>query len=294
MSFSSQQRDFITEQMYKSSCCRRALLNGVLFAKGTVDGKEVVVSAETQNAAEFIYRLIYEFFGQDSDIYTDDTGGRKLFISFNSKSASNYITNLNNANTLFEHKCSMCLSSFLKGVYLVAGRATDPSKQYSLEFSLGERTDLFADLLRDLGLTPRIANRKGTKILYFRNSGDIEDFFGHAGLNKALFALMDAKAEGELRKSAMRLANCETNNIVKAVAAAQKQIEVIQALEDANLLSLLPDELLATAKLRLQYADLSLSQLSAVSSPPISKPGLSHRLKKIMELGEQMLECKKQ
>ena len=292
MSFASEQKDFIINHTYKSACCRRAILNGALFAKGRIDG-DVRLTAEKQEIAEFLYRLIFEFYGQDADIFTEDTGGRKLNISFISKSAANYIRNIDNSSQHFVNKCDTCLSSFLRGIFLVAGRASDPSKQYSVEFSVGKRADALVRFLTDLGLSPRITERKNERIVYFKNSNDIEDFYGHAGLNSALFSVMDAKAEGELRKSAMRLANCETNNIVKAVAAAQRHLDVIQALDDADLLSLLPEELEATARLRMQYADYSLAQLAQVSVPPISKPGLSHRLKKIIEVGEQILANKK-
>ena len=292
MSFASEQKEFIINQQYKSSCCRRAVLLGAMFAKGRLDG-DVILTAEKQEAAEFLYRLILEFYGKDADIYTEDTGGRKLNLSFDSKSAANYISSLAVGAEPLKPKCDSCMSSFLRGVFLVSGRASDPAKQYSLEFSLGDRSDVFVELLSGLGLSPLVSVRKGEKIVYFKKSDDIEDFFGHCALNSALFSVMDAKVEGELRKSAMRLANCETNNIVKAVSAARKQIEVIEALERADLLSLLPDELEATARLRMQYADYSLAQLAQVSVPAISKPGLSHRLKKIIELGEHILESKK-
>ena len=49
------------------------------------------------------------------------------------------------------------------------------------------------------------------------------------------------------------------------------------------------EELEATARLRIKYRDLSLSQLAAVAVPAISKSGLSHRLKKIMEYSETLL-----
>ena len=88
----------------------------------------------------------------------------------------------------------------------------------------------------------------------------------------------------------MRLTNCETNNIKKAVDAAAKQKALIERLEEKGLLSFLPDEIADTARLRMQYPDLSLSQLAAVSVPSITKSGLSHRLSKVMELGERLLE----
>ena len=51
----------------------------------------------------------------------------------------------------------------------------------------------------------------------------------------------------------------------------------------------LPEELLSTARLRVRYEDMSISQLALVMSPPISKSGLSHRLKKLTELAELLI-----
>ena len=42
-----------------------------------------------------------------------------------------------------------------------------------------------------------------------------------------------------------------------------------------------------TVRLRLEYPTDSLSELALRFDPPISKPGLSHRLKKIIELAEK-------
>jgi DNA-binding transcriptional regulator WhiA len=50
------------------------------------------------------------------------------------------------------------------------------------------------------------------------------------------------------------------------------------------------EELEKTARLRLEYKDYSLARLAAEFSPPISKPGLSHRLNKILEIYENLLK----
>ena len=71
-----------------------------------------------------------------------------------------------------------------------------------------------------------------------------------------------------------------------------KQIALIEELIKKGLISQLPDELAETARLRLEHSDLSLSQLAALTTPRISKPGLSHRLKKITEMAEALLEGK--
>ena len=55
-------------------------------------------------------------------------------------------------------------------------------------------------------------------------------------------------------------------------------------------MSSLPEELEETARLKLRYPDLPLSALAAQMTPAISKSGLSHRLKKIEEIGARLLK----
>lgn len=290
MSFSSVQKDVIVSQNYKASCCRRAILSGVLFAKANISfDNSVSIHIERKNVADYVARLIKEFYSVKVEISREEYGGRFYNLSFTSKSASEYISNLEN-DGLFPEKCPSCLSSFLRGVFLASGKISDPQRQYSLEFSLGDRSLLFADFLAEYGIVPLVSYKKSDTVVYFKNSSMIEEFCATAGLNKAVFAVLNSKAEGEIKQNINRRINCETNNIAKAVDAAAKQIDIIARLDGMNLLSSLPEELEQTARLRLAHADLSLSQLSAISIPPISKSGLSHRLNKIVELGKQLLD----
>ena len=290
MSFSSEQKDFITESVYKSACCRGALLSGVLFAKGELSDSAVTVTLEKVSYAEFLSHLAREFYAKDGEIYRESKGGRRVALRIDSKSAANFLRKMLDSGELFKQKCQGCTSAFLRGVYLASGRASDPKNEYTLEFSLGERSERFVDFLRDLGPTASVTERNGKRSVYMRDSSMIEYFYALSGMNKAMFTLIDAKAEGELRKNIARTSNCLTNNMQKAVDAAGPQIELIAELERANLLSSLPDELEQTARLRLKYPDYSLTQLTQVSVTSISKPGMSHRLKKIMEIGQQLLD----
>ena len=126
-------------------------------------------------------------------------------------------------------------------------------------------------------------------VVYSSNSTVAEDFFASIGMNTTAFAFMNSKIEKELKTSAKRVANCEMNNILKSVDAAAKHIYAIEALEKANMLSTLPEELEKTARMRLIYKDYSLSRLASVFTPPISKPGLAHRLNKILEIFENTI-----
>lgn len=288
MSFSSEQKEQIISGVYKSRCCRRALLYGVIFSKAYECGGEVRVSLDRENTAELVSKLIREFFGQDAERVKDKNGGNRVVIAFKSESASKYIRDIKNNGDLLVEKCPGCKPSFLKGVFLGAGRVADPDKSYTLEFSLGERSERFAELLSETGLSAGVLNKE-KQTVFFRSSSGIEEFFANAGMNGAMFSVIEARFNGEAKLNIHRVTNCYTNNIAKTVDAASAQLAVIRELAEANLLSSLPEELEATARLRLENPDLSLSQLSAISVPKVSKPGISHRLKRIIEVGNSML-----
>ena len=58
-------------------------------------------------------------------------------------------------------------------------------------------------------------------------------------------------------------------------------------MEEEDRLSSLPEELYDVAKLRLAYPEASLTQLAALTTPPLTKSGVNHRLQKIIELSEK-------
>lgn len=295
MSVSAEQKKEITEHIYKSSCCRRALLSGMLFAKGKAEGKTLMLSLERREYADFAAKLIHEFYGKEPEIFRSQKGGRNIFLHFDSPSAAKYIGEIDGMveyrmSDLFPRKCQSCLSSFLRGVFLASGRLSDPKKQYALEFSLGNRTGLFEALLCDLDMQPHFAHKKNGDVLYFRRGDDIESFYGHAGLNSVVFDIIERKITTLARRESQRYLNCVTNNYDRMTAASKRQISIISELERLQLLSSLPEELEETARLKLRYPDLPLSALAQQMTPAISKPGLSHRLKKIEEVGARLLK----
>ena len=92
MSVSNDLKNEIIEQHYKSSCCRRALLYGSMFAKGRVEQGKVVLSVEKSQYADFLAHLVKEFFNKIPEIYHPKSGGRCLVLSFQSDSAEKYIS----------------------------------------------------------------------------------------------------------------------------------------------------------------------------------------------------------
>ena len=295
MSFSQEQKKEIIEHTYKSSCCRRAILCGVLFAKGRSEGKEVFLSFERMEYAEFSAKLIKEFYSKDSQIFRNPSGGRSINLRFVSPSAAKYVAEIDGLSNftvcdIITQRCSSCLSSFLCGVFLASGRVSDPKKQYSLEFTLNNRAKHFVKILNDLSLQPLLSHKKTGDVVYFRKGDDIESFYGYAGLNRAVFDIIETKIKSLARRESQRYLNCVTSNFDRMTAVSERQINIISKLEEHRLLSSLPEELEETARIRLRYPDLPLSALAAQMTPAITKSGLSHRLKKIEEIGARLLK----
>ena len=143
-------------------------------------------------------------------------------------------------------------------------------------------------LLVECGYPPKSVTRSGSFITYFKQSDQIEDFLTLTGAPVAAMNIMSAKLEKDLRNSVNRRLNCDSANLDKSVVAAQEQMEAIRRLQEAELLEQLPDKLQETAALRLEYPELSLSELAAEFDPPVSKSCLNHRLRKLLELAKDL------
>lgn len=65
-----------------------------------------------------------------------------------------------------------------------------------------------------------------------------------------------------------------------------EQIAAIEKIRDTVGLKSLNDDLRQLAQLRLENPDLSLRSLGEMLTPPISRSGVNHRMKKLLEMGK--------
>ena len=189
---------------------------------------------------------------------------------------------------LLRREC--CAMSFLRGAYLACGTMSDPQGEYHLEFGVPD-TSLGEELLEVLELYEldfRQSSRGRNPIVYTKESNQIEDFLARIGAPKAAMELMNLKIEKELRNKVNRVTNCETANISKTVNASMEQIRRIRSLQESGELERLPAPLREAALLRLENPDASLRELCELAGGTVSRSGLNHRLRRVMELaGEQ-------
>jgi len=185
---------------------------------------------------------------------------------------------------VLEEEC--CRRSFIRGAFLTGGAITDPSKSYHLElvtdhFNVSRET---YSLMLEMGLSPKETARGGNYIIYFKQSSGIEDFLTMIGAPIHAMKLMSAKIEKDMRNSVNRKVNCDTANVTKTVDASAAQIEAIERIKSAGAFEALPEKIRQTAELRISYPELSIKELADISTPPVTKSCLNHRLRKLMAL----------
>jgi len=183
-----------------------------------------------------------------------------------------------------------CKAAFLRGAFLAGGSVTDPEKGYHMEFvtthqSVARQTHA---LMREItGIEPKTAKRGGGQVLYLKNSDAVADFLAFLGASVGAMGIMEARLEKELNNKVNRRCNCDDANTSKVVEAAQEQITAIRILRERGLLENLPAKLKQAAQAREQHPSSSLSELAAMMDPPITKPAMNHRLKKLMEMAKE-------
>lgn len=300
MSFASEIKSELLRTETKKMCCSRAELCGLMCFGGTVlPGGKLRISTENNAAARRCFSLIKDCFGISGEIITNHSragkGGNAYAILIESPQDTYRILSglsLIDKKTVsfsiredaLENPC--CHRAFLRGAFLGGGSVANPEKEYHLEFTT-PRQPLAEDTVRlfaEFGLSARIVRRKTSYVVYFKSSEEIGDVLNIIGAHTAYMELMNVRILKETRNQVNRRVNCETANLDKAVDAAQAQVRAIRQLQKTGRFESLPPQLRETAEMRLAFPEAPLSELGNLLG--VSKSGINHRMRRLMELAK--------
>lgn len=264
-----------------------------------IEGDRVFVDVTDPAYAEF-YRSVFERqFSKQVNIVPVKKAGREHYrVEFTFGSVAKRISALDKDGAAMkdyiEFKCNFCRMSFLRGIFLSRGSLTFSAGNNHLEYRIQHpgRAKLYAEFLTACGIAPKIINRKNAVGLYYKKADRIEDILNLLQANNAFFEVMNRRIERDIIMQENRAVNCESVNIMKSVATAQKQLRAIEIIENAGLLDKIGHELTESAKLRLEHHSSSLSELAAMHEPPITKSTLNNRFAKIMKMAENIASKK--
>lgn len=300
MSFSQDVKNEILRHRITKPCCTTAAAYAVACFGKYFDEHGVVLQTENEGVATFAEKT-YARCGIKGQVLRKDRPNGAVF-EFSVKEPAE----VGKLLALFGHtgrepslrirpeciKCQKCVQAFISTAFLCCGTVMDPEKGYNLEF-LSTRHYLSQQLeamLAEHDFRPRRALRKGANTVYIKAGDNIENLLTFMGAGGAAMRIMDQRLYNEMRNKTNRLSNCETANLGKSVQAAVQVQLAIQELEKADALKALPEQLQLTARMRMRYPDLPLAQLAQKFDPPVSKAGLSHRLKRIQEAAQRLRE----
>ncbi len=291
----------ILEELYdlplNKSCCRKAFLCGLLYtAKKQPNKKQYTALFYRESDARLAVELIDTRFSGavKTEIRPFARGGHKAYaIDISSKALCIAFADMDSGRSVSESigfRCAECSAAFLRGVFASCAVLSDPKNGYSLELSVAEarRAELLEAVLSENVSPPSRAVRQNKTVLYYKSNIKISDLLYFIGAARSSFEFTNFSIERDIRNRENRATNCVTHNIMRAVDSNRRCIEAIEKLRASGRWSMLSDELVYTAGLRVENDSASLCELALLHDPPISKSGLNSRLKKLISEAEKL------
>jgi len=302
VSFSSAAKAEVCKYLPGKHCCALAECFGILLFCNSFQFDGIKIITESRDFAYILPKLFKRAFDIPFDSYPSLASPGKLVFQIWDEDKIETIMeafgfsredtlSLHVNYPIVEEEC--CKAAFLRGAFLAGGSVTDPEKGYHMEIStthqsVARETNL---LIREaMTFLPKIAKRGGGQVLYVKQSEQISDFLTYLGAPVSAMGIMETRLEKELNNKVNRRCNCDDANTSKVVEAAQEQLSAIRILEERDLLGNLPSKLKQAADARQKNPSASLSELAAMMDPPITKPAMNNRMKKLLQMAKETVK----
>ena len=299
VSFSASVKAEICKANMQRSCCALAECFGILLFCNSFSGNMIRIITESREFGQRIPKLFRKAFSLQFDVQPEEgTAGKLVFqitdpskietimdaYGFSQKDTLALHVNL----PIVEEEC--CATAFLRGAYLAGGSMTDPEKAYHMELTTTHSyvsREAYGLIQDAMGFYPKSAKRGGGHVLYLKQSDMISDFLTYLGAPVAAMRIIETKLEKEINNEVNRRCNCDEANTSKVVEAAQEQLAAIRILKERGQLEHLPNKLQQAANAREKNPAASLTELAEMMEPPITKPAMNHRLKKLVQAAKE-------
>lgn len=295
MSFTADVKTELSDTSLLSDAQKKAYAYGFLLFGKSFNSRSVSCASDYKCVIDSFKSIVAELTGIEASIselksgkwimkISSATERRRLLETFD-HTPNEISLRINHGN--FED--DECYYAFLRGAFMSCGSLSDPNKGYHLEFVV-QHNKLSNDLLKiltDLSLSAKYILRKYSHVIYIKGSENIEDLLTMMGAPNSSLQLMGIKVQKDVRNKINRKMNFESANMNRAIEAGLAQVEAIEIIEKKQGLDSLTDELKELALLRKENPDMSLKELGAALSVPISRSGVNHRLAKLVSIAEK-------
>ncbi len=298
ISFASRVREEIAQRSLQKDCCVRAAAYGIACFAKCFDARGLVFQTEQPHSVQTAQQLFARC-GIQGEIVENHRPSGVLYefkiCAPEQVARMHELFHTTGTETSLQIdpeliRCQTCVSAYIGAAFLCSGTMTDPQKEYNLEF-LTARTNLAKDfeaLLAEHEFAPHRSRRNGVNLVYIKTGANLERLLSFMGAGMAAEEIHVQISLKQFRNHSNRQTNCDTANLGKTARANAQTLRAIRFLQEQHALETLPDPLQLAAEKRMQYPDLSLAALCERFEPPISKSGLSHRMKKLEVLAESL------
>lgn len=292
-SFSSKVKDELCELNIKNAAEAAAELDAILLFGESCERGTVTVRTDRAETANRIRVLIKKALGEDTAIDIG-TGKRSYSVSISEKLTEKsglYFSDEGDIELDEDvYSDGECARAFLRGAFISGGTIASPVKNYRCElFTANEMMALLAaELMEGFSVRANTVKRKNYFVTYIRDFESAVDFLNIIGAHKSMMELMMTQIEKNVRNNVNRQANCRAANIDKSIRTSVSQCEAIERLVTSPRWDALSEETRTMALLRAENPDKSLAQIGEMMQPPVSKSAVSRRMKKLIELAEEL------
>lgn len=299
VSFSASAKAEVCRNIPNKNCCAVAQCFGILLYCNSFSADGIRIITESAEFAALLPKLFKRAFGLTFDMIPEEgTAGKRIFqitdeeklrqimdaYGFDLSSTVSLHINL----PVVEEDC--CKSAFLRGAFLAGGSVTDPAKGYHLELATTHHSvarESCALIQEIIPVAAKTAQRGGGRVLYLKQMEQISDILTYLGAPVAAMGVLETHLEKDLNNKVNRRCNCDEANTSKVVEAAQEQLSAIRTLRKRGLFEHLPEKMQQAALAREAHPEASLTELAAMMEPPITKPAMNNRLKKLMAAAKE-------
>lgn len=295
MSFSKKVKSEISQRDFGKF--KREMSCGLVYFSRNFSSSFVGIQTESEPVALLYQKSIelytkrsvdYSFGGDKKRAYTvmSASDGDALGIfDFYSKFISKIFLDIEKKGSK-----STIIAPFLTGAFLACGNISAPQKLYYMDFTLAkkEQCDIILNLLKLIGLSPKMMVRGSVHTVYIKDSGNIEDLLTYMGATKATLELIDVKIYKEIRNIENRKNNFEIANIEKTAIASASQIFDIEYIINKKGWDFFTGDIKDVAQKRYENPDLSLDELGKILVPPLSRSSTNRRLSKIRDMAAKL------
>ena len=291
MSFSSDLKEELSKKVkFVNEDLVRLEFFGYLISSNTciLNSEKIKYSTESEYNINRFSKLLERL---DIKDYSIGVSGKTFFIIFDMEKILGEVYIEDNKVLLKDNpEKEENIKALIRGIYLGAGSVNNPESKYHLEMSVLDKksAQYVQEKLLEFSINSKTIEDKKEYTIYLKEGEEVSKFLAFIGASKSVLRFEEIRVKREMNNKVNRLVNCEAANLNKTINAAVEQIEAIEKLKKSKKFDNLDDNLKEIAIARLENPNMPLVQLGQTLSTPVGKSGANYRLKKIVEIANEL------